>query len=38
MSGQGLGVNEYGKPALAYLGLKDMLGDDLFRKSLHGFM
>ena len=38
LSGQGLGVNEYGKPALAYLGLKDMLGDELFRKCLHGFM
>ena len=38
LSGQGLGINEYGKPALAYLGLKDMLGDDLFRKCLHGFM
>ncbi len=38
MSGAGLGDNEYGKPALAYLGIKDMLGDDLFRKCLHGFM
>ena len=38
LSGSGLGDNEYGKPALAYLGLKDMLGDDLFKKSLHGFM
>jgi hypothetical protein len=38
LSGQALGHNEYGKPALAYLGLKDMLGDSLFKKSLHGFM
>ncbi len=38
LSGQGLGINEYGKPALAYLGLKDMLGDVLFKKALHGFM
>ncbi len=38
LSGQAMGHNEYGKPALAYLGLKDMLGDDLFKKSLHGFM
>jgi aminopeptidase N len=38
LSGQGLGHNEYGKAACAYLGLKDMLGDDLFKKSLHGFM
>jgi hypothetical protein len=38
LSGQAMGHNEYGKPALAYLALKDMLGDDTFRKSLHGFM
>jgi hypothetical protein len=38
LSGRGMGDNEYGKPALAYLALKDMLGDDLFKKSLHGFM
>jgi hypothetical protein len=38
LSGPGLGDNEYGKPALAYLGLKDMLGDELFGKCLHGFM
>lgn len=33
-----LGIIEYGKPALAYLALKDLLGDALFRKALHGFM
>jgi Peptidase family M1 domain len=38
LSGPALGHNEYGKPALAYLALKDMLGDSLFRKCLHGFM
>jgi len=38
LSGQAMGENEYGKPALAYLGLKDMLGDELFKKSLQGFM
>lgn len=38
LSGQAMGHNEYGKPALAYLGLKDMLGDELFKKALHGFM
>jgi hypothetical protein len=38
LSGQAMGHNEYGKPALAYLALKDMLGDEVFRKSLHGFM
>lgn len=36
--GRGLGSNEYGKPSLAYLGLNDLLGDDMFRKCLHGFM
>ncbi len=38
LSGPALGDNEYGKPALAYLALKDMLGDDVFRKALHGFI
>ena len=38
LSGRAMGDNEYGKPALAYLALKDMLGDVLFKKSLHGFM
>ncbi len=38
LSGEAMGNNEYGKPALAYLALKDMLGDELFKKSLHGFM
>jgi len=32
------GNNAYGKPSLAYLAMKDMLGDDLFRKCLHEFM
>ncbi len=38
LSGQGLGDNEYGKPALAYLAVKDLLGDALFRKCLHTFI
>ena len=38
LAGAGLGNNEYGKPSLGYLAVKDMLGDDLFRKCLHGFM
>ncbi|MEO6636946.1 MAG: M1 family metallopeptidase [Ginsengibacter sp.] len=38
LSGRGLGNNEYGKPSLAYLAVKDLLGDDMFRKCLHGFM
>jgi hypothetical protein len=36
--GRGLGSNEYGKASLGYLAMKDLLGDDLFRKCLHGFM
>jgi hypothetical protein len=31
-------INAYGKPALAYLTLKDMLGDSIFGRSLRGFM
>lgn len=38
LSGRTLGNNEYGKPSLAYLSLKDLLGDDLFKKCLQGFM
>jgi hypothetical protein len=32
------GNNAYGKAALGYLALKDLLGDALFRQALHGFM
>lgn len=35
---RGLGNNSYGKPSLSYLAIKDMLGDDLFRKCLLEFM
>jgi hypothetical protein len=38
LKGPAYGNNAYGKPALGYLALKDLLGDALFRKSLHGFM
>jgi hypothetical protein len=38
LSGLGLGNNEYGKPSLAYFAVKDLLGDDMFRKCLDGFM
>jgi hypothetical protein len=38
LSGLALGPNEYGKPALAYMAVKDLLGDDMFRKCLHGFI
>ncbi len=36
--GRGAGNNEYGKPSLSYLALKDMLGDALFKKALHTYM
>ncbi|WP_245552019.1 M1 family aminopeptidase [Chitinophaga pinensis] len=38
LSGVGYGNNAYGKPSLAYLALKDLLGDQAFRKSLHAYM
>jgi len=38
LSGSSLGNNEYGKAALGYLALKDMLGDQEFKKALHGYM
>jgi hypothetical protein len=33
----GYGNNSYGKPSLSYFALKDMLGDELFKKALHGY-
>lgn len=38
VSGIGYGSNAYGKPSLAYLALKDLLGDNTFRKCLHAYM
>jgi aminopeptidase N len=38
LHGGAYGNNAYGKPALGYLALKDMLGDSLFRVALHGYM
>jgi len=38
MTGAGLGNNEYGKPSLGYLAVKDLLGDELFKKCLHEYM
>jgi hypothetical protein len=38
LKGIGYGNNAYGKPSLAYLAIRDMLGDSLFGKCLHGFM
>jgi len=38
VSDAGYGNNAYGKPSLAYLALKDMLGDEVFGKALHSYM
>ncbi len=38
LAGGSYGINAYGKPALGYLAVKDLLGDDLFRKCLHAYM
>jgi hypothetical protein len=38
LTGVAYGNNAYGKPALGYLAVKDLLGDDVFKKSLHAFM
>lgn len=38
VSGAGYSNNAYGKSSLSYLALKDLLGDDLFKKSLHAYM
>ncbi|MEO8769362.1 MAG: M1 family metallopeptidase [Ferruginibacter sp.] len=37
-NGPGLGNNEYGKASLGYLAMKDLLGDELFKKCLHEYM
>ncbi len=38
LNGAGLGNNEYGKPALGYLAVKDLLGDVVFKKALQTYM
>lgn len=38
LRGGGFGNNMYGKAALGYLAMKDLLGDDLFKKCLHEYM
>lgn len=38
VSDAGYGNNSYGKASLSYLALKDMLGDDQFKKALHFYM
>ena len=37
LSGTAYFINSYPKPALGYLYVKDMLGDDLFYKGLHNY-
>jgi hypothetical protein len=32
------GLNQYGKAALGFLALRDLMGDAAFRSALHGFM
>jgi len=36
--GVAFAANDYGKSALAYLALKDLMGEPAFSKALHGFM
>ena len=38
MNGPGYGNNAYGKPSLGYLAVKDILGDDAFKKCLQEYM
>ncbi|WP_125719945.1 M1 family metallopeptidase [Flavobacterium ustbae] len=38
VSGAGYGNNSYGKASLSYLALKDLLGEDVFKKALHDYM
>jgi hypothetical protein len=38
LSANAYGDNAYGKAALGYLALKDMLGDEAFRRALHAYI
>ena len=38
LTGNAYGDNAYGKPALGYLAVKDMLGDATFGRALHEYM
>lgn len=38
LKGAAYGNNAYGKAALGYLAVKDLLGDASFKKALHGYM
>lgn len=37
-SGMGYSSNSYGKASLSYLALKNLLGDEIFKKALHYYM
>ena len=38
LTGSGFGNNEYGKASIGYLAMKDLLGDEMFKKCLHAYM
>ncbi len=38
LTGNGYGNNKYGRAALGYLAMKDLLGDAEFKRVLHGFI
>ncbi len=38
LTGEGFGNNEYGKASIGYLAMKDLLGDDMFKKCLQAYM
>jgi hypothetical protein len=38
LGGRGLQANQYGKAALGYLAVKDLLGDKVFKQCLHTYM
>jgi Peptidase family M1 domain len=38
LRGTAYGSNAYGKPSLGYLAMKDLLGDELFKKCLHDYI
>ena len=38
LRGAAYGINAYGKPSLGYLAMKDLLGDELFKKCLHQYI
>lgn len=38
LTGAGFGNNEYGKASIGYFAMKDLLGDEMFKKCLHAYM